>query len=192
VTSQRVDPSLFAIDHADGRVAAKPGLAQRLHRRDSRAAGRDDVLDETDELTFRVAAFEPVRRAVFLRLLADDQERSPGGQRGRNGERDCTELGAREERRLGLDLLDSGGDPRPELAKDLGTRLEAVLVEVVAGAPARTEDEVALEVGNLPDRLDQLAVVQEPAAARTSRASGRIRSASAVPSTSDTIDPSSK
>ena len=65
---------------------------------------------------------------------------------------DRAELGPGEPHRVRLVLGDRRGDPLAERPEQLGPRLEAVLVEVVARAPARAEDEVALEVGVLAER----------------------------------------
>ena len=56
-------------------------------------------------------------------------------------------------------LADGGGDPLAERAEEVGTRLEAELVEVVARALAGAQDEVALEVGGRDERLAELGVV---------------------------------
>ena len=84
-----------------------------------------------------VDALEEVRRSVVLARLADDQERKPGRERGRGGERDRTELGAGEAATAsGSSRPTVLGDQRAERAEDVGPRLEAVLVEVVAASAA--------------------------------------------------------
>src|SRR5437762_3060981 len=92
---------------------------------------------------------------------------------------------------LSIDDTDGVTAPETGLAQ-LGLRLEAVLVEVVARAPSRAQDEVALQVRALGQRSLQVVVRQAPATRSTSRASGSSRSASGEVSGSDTIEPSSK
>src|SRR5207237_3403577 len=111
-----------------------------------------DVLDETHLLAFVERALEPVAGAVGLRFLAHDQERKPARERGRRGERDGTELRAGNPDRLRRVLRDRRREPLAERTPRLGTRLEPVLVEVVARALPRAQDEVALEVRVLPER----------------------------------------
>src|SRR5919199_1014248 len=49
-----------------------------------------------------------------------------------------------------------------ERREQVGPRLEAILVQVVAGAFARAQEEVALEVRRVADREPELVVCQEP------------------------------
>ncbi len=84
-------------------------------------------------------------------------------------------------------------DPLADRAEQVGPRLEAVLVEVVAGALPGAEDEVALEVRVLDERArERIVLAHLRAAASACRASGSSRSASGEPSTNETIDPSPK
>ena len=138
------------------------------------AAGGDDVLDEADPLALLEHALEPVRGAVLLRLLAHDQERQAGRERRRRGERDRAELGPGEARRVGLVLATASRDPLAERAEQLGPRLEAVLVEVVARAAARAQDEVALEVRVLAERRGERRRRSRPRCGRERRR-GRAR-----------------
>lgn len=188
---ESVRAALLAVDDADSGAAFETRLAQRLDGRDRRAAGGHDVLDEAHPGAFRIGALEPVSGAVVLRLLADDQEGQARDERGGGDEGDRAELGAREQAGLRFGLERNARDPLAERLEQLRTGLEAVLVEVVARAAARPEDEVALQVGMLAERPLEL-VVGQRAAARTARARGSRRSASAEPSVSETIDPSSK
>ena len=87
-------------------------------------------------------------------------------------------------------LSDGCGNSLPERAEQVRTRLEAVLVEVIARALPRAEDEVALEVRVLAERVLQL-VVGQRAERRISRASGSRRAASGEPFESEIMDPSS-
>ena len=75
MAGERIRSSLFAVDDADRGVHDETDVAQRRDRVEQRAAGCDDVLDEAHALALLVRALEPVRRAVLLCLLADDQER---------------------------------------------------------------------------------------------------------------------
>src|SRR5256886_8012940 len=159
-TGQRVHSALLTIDDADGRTAGQPGLAERLDRGHRGAARGDHVLDETDAFAFLEAAFEAVAGAVLLGLLADDQEGQARGERGGGRERYRAQLGPREPDGLGLVLGHGPGDPLPQRAKQVRPGFEAVLVEVVAGAPARAEHEIPLEVGVLAQRSAELAVCQ--------------------------------
>src|SRR2546429_169343 len=80
-----------------------------------------------------------------------------------------------------------------ERREDVWARLEAVLVEVVAGPLPRAQDEVAFEVCGLAQRGFQLCFSQEERASpMIRRASGSSRSAPGEPSVSESIEPSSK
>src|SRR5262249_6265323 len=136
-------------------------------------------------------SFEPVARSVALRFLPHDQEREARRERSGCCQSDRPELGSREPLRVGLDLRDGRRDPVAERLEELGSGLEAVLVEVVARALARAQEEVAFEVRVLPQRAAELVVRQRLAASRTPCASGSSCSASGEPSTSETIEPSS-
>src|SRR5439155_6361294 len=109
-------------------------------------------LDEADALALVVRTLELIPGPVLLRLLAHDQERQPGLERRSRREGDRTELGRREPRRVGCVLAHRRRDALAERAQQLGARLEAVLVEVVARALPRAENEVALEVRVLDER----------------------------------------
>src|SRR2546429_7043968 len=112
---------------------------------------------------------------------------------GRSRERNVTELGPGQADRSRLERLDGLADALAERTQQLRTRLEAVLVEVVARAPAGAEDEVALEVGVLAQCEPQLVVRQGVWAwRRISRALGSRRSAPGEPFVSESIEPSSK
>ncbi len=153
----------------------------------------DDVLHEARELALLEDPFEPVPRPVALGLLADDQEREPGGERGRRGERDRAELGACEAHGAGLDILHGLGDLLAERAEQVGPRLEPVLVEVVLRAAARAEEEVALEVGVVAERGRECVPVHaQRVAASSSRACASNLSAPGWPAESETIEPSRK
>ena len=152
MTRERIRSALFAVDDAHGRVHDETDVAQRVDRVEQRAAGRDDVLDEADALALLVRALETVRRAVLLRLLANDQERQAGVERGGGRERDGAELRRGEPRRVGRVLPHGRGDALAERPQQLGPRLEAVLVEVVARALAGAKQEVAFEIRVLDER----------------------------------------
>src|SRR3954453_14878105 len=77
VARELVDAAVLAIDHADRDRDAQSLVAQRLDRRERRAARRGDVLDEAPRLALLEYALDPVRRPVLLRVLADDHERQP-------------------------------------------------------------------------------------------------------------------
>ena len=98
--------------------------------------------------------------ASFARLFAQAWAApEPDGSRSlvhAVGERDRAQLGAGETDRLGLRVANRVGDGLSERRQQLGPRLEAVLVEVVRRAPARAQDEIALEVGVLAQRRRQL------------------------------------
>src|SRR3990172_4876386 len=158
-------PALFPVDDADRRPALELGAAEGLDRLRGRATAGDDVLDEADDLPRPEHALEQAAGAVALRLLAHDQEGEPGLERRGGGQRDRPELGACEERRVRLLLAGLRGDPLPERPQEVGAGLEAVLVEVVARAPAGAQNEVALEVRVLADQPGELEVVQRSAAA---------------------------
>src|SRR5689334_3591261 len=193
LVAEGLGSALLAIDDADGRADDETGRTKRLHRLHERAARRDHVLDEADEIALFVRAFEPVRRAVLLRRLPHDHEREAARERARRRQRDGAELRACEADRVGLELLDRGGDAVAERTEDVRARLEAVLVEVVARAPPRPEHEVALEIRRFSERELQLVVGQ---AVRVWpmiwRASGSSRSAPGEPFERDSIEPSSK
>jgi hypothetical protein len=132
VTRESIRPALLPVDDADSRLHHEARSAERLDRIEQRAAGRDDVLDEADALTLLVRALDALRGAVFLRLLADDDERQAGLQRRRGGQRDRSELRTGEPRCVGGMLAYRGGDPLAERLQQVRARLEPVLVEVVA------------------------------------------------------------
>jgi hypothetical protein len=190
---ERVLPALLAIDDADGRVALEAGRPQGVDGLGGRTAGRDDVLDETHPLAREELALELPLGAVALGLLPHDQERKVGGEGGGRRERDRPQLGAGDADGRRRDLADPPGKPLPEGGEQVGPRLEAVLVEVVARPLAGAEDEVALEVGVLADSPGELGVregAQLRACQRTRRATGSKRAASSEPSGNVTIDPS--
>src|SRR5690348_4560117 len=89
-------------------------------------------------------------------------------------------------------LEDGRRDQRSERAEQVGAGLEAVLVEVVARAPARAQHEVALEVRVLAQRGAELVAIHPRAATRSSRAGESSRSASGAPLPTVTNEPSSK
>ena len=138
--------------------ALEPRVAQRLHRRESGSTRRDDVLHEAHALARIEHALEPFAGPVALRFLADDEERQARSERGCGRERDGAELGPGDPRRVGLVLAHLGRQTLTERAQQPGLSLEAVLVQVVARAPAAPEDEVALEVRVLLQRAPQLRV----------------------------------
>src|SRR6266511_3975448 len=72
-----VDTALLPVDDTDGRAALQASLAHGSDGIGSRAARRDDVLDQDDELPRGVRALDPVGRTVGLRLAPHDQERQP-------------------------------------------------------------------------------------------------------------------
>src|SRR6186997_1438087 len=189
---QSVDPALLAIDHADRDSALQTGFANRIQSLDGGSAGGDDVLDEADTLTRLERSLEPVRGSVLLGFVADDQEREARGQGGRRGQDDRSQLGARNPHRFGLVLCDRRRDVLAEHGQEVRLGLEPVLVEVVARAPARTEEEVALEVGVLPDGCGELLPFHERAARSASYAGDSRRAASGEALSSVTIEPSAK
>ena len=191
---ERVRAALLAVDDADRRVHDEARLAQRLDRLEQGAAGGDDVLDEADALALLVRALDPFRGAVLLRRLAHDEERQAGLERRRRRERDGAELGPGEARRVRSVLAHGRRDALAERAQQLGPRLEAVLVEVVAGALAGAQEEVALEICVLDERRGERSVAFTGARRRATSRARRAASfsASGEPSTNETIEPSSK
>src|SRR5919108_4077011 len=188
---ERVHAPLLAVDDADRGPAPQARLAERVDGLRSGSARRDDVLDEACCRARLEDALEAVLRAVVLGFLADDDERETRRERRRRGERDGAELRAGEERRLRLVLAHRPGNPVAERSEQVGPGLEAILVEVVAGAATRPEDEVAFEVRVLPQRARELGVVHPRTARSASRPSSSRRSESGEPSGSETIEPSS-
>jgi hypothetical protein len=160
VTGESGGSALLAIDDADRGSALQAGLPKRLDGLHGRASGGHHVLHETHSFAGLELAFEAFGRTVVLRLLAHDHERQAGMERRRGKQRDGSELGAREPGRVGLGLRDGVSDPGAERLQQLRPRLEAVLVQVVARAPARAQYEVALEVGVLDERGLELRVRQ--------------------------------
>src|SRR5579864_1389982 len=189
---ESVGTALLAVDDAHRGLHLQARVAQRLDRLQQGAAGGDDVLDEAHRLALLERPLEPVAGSVLLRLLANDQEREPRLERRGRCERNRAEL-RRSEARRDRGVLDNlGGDPLAECAQEVGPRLEAVLVEVVPGAPARTQDEIALEIGVLEKRGAKLLVRHARAAASAARAIVSASTDSGEPSTSVSIVPSSK
>ena len=190
VAGEFVDAALLPVDDADRRrrPAGRPPAAPRS-RLERRAARGDHVLDEADTLAGLEDALEPVRRAVRLGLAADDQERQAAGQRGRGRERDRAELRAGEPVASGSCSLTAARDRGAERAEQVGPRLEAVLVEVVPGAAARAQDEVALEVRRLAQGAAELAGRLTARRARGRSAAGAL--ASGESSAKECIEPSS-
>src|SRR3954452_592953 len=189
---ESIRSALLPVDDAHGRMHDEPGLTQRHDRVEEGAPGGDDVLDEADALAFLEGALDPLGGPVLLRLLADDDEGQAGFERGRGSQGDGPELRAGEAGRVGRVLPYRRCDPLPERLQQVGTRLEAVFVEVVARSLSRPEQEVALEVRMLDERAGERVVAHDAAAPSTSRATGSSFSASGDPSTSETIEPSSK
>ena len=144
VARESVDAALVTINHADRIRAAEAGLPERLHRLDGGTAGGDHVLDEAHRFAGLEAPFEAVAGAVLLGRSPHDQERLPGGKRGGDGQGHRAELGAGEPVGAGLHLGRPPRDPLPQLAEDVGLRLEAVLVQVIGRAPAGAQEKVAL------------------------------------------------
>src|SRR6478672_13864716 len=159
-TGEPVHSTLLTIDDADRRPAVQPGLAERLDRGHRGAARGDHVLDETDAFAVLEHTLEAVAGPVLLGLLADDQEGQARGERGGSRERYGAQLRPREPDGLGLELSHGASDPLPQRAEQVRPGLEAILVEVVAGAPARAEHEIPLEVGVLAQRGAELGVCQ--------------------------------
>ena len=153
---QSVASAFLAVDHADSMTDGQVGIAQSLDGTRGGPARSDHVLDEADELARLGDALQAVVGAVALRLLADDQKRQSGRERCRGRERDRAQLGAGESNRVGLRGANRIRERLSERRQQLGPRLEAVLVEVVGRAPARAQDEIALEIGVLAQRRRQL------------------------------------
>src|SRR5439155_1435653 len=108
-------------------------------------------------------------------------------------QRDGAELRPGQTRCLRIEVVHRDRDPFAELAEDLGPSFEPILVQVVTRALSRSQDEVALEIGMLPESELQFGVGQVPRVLRmTSRASGSSRSAPGEPFVSESIEPSSK
>ena len=190
---QRVLPALLAIDDADRRRALETGRPQGADSLGGGPARRDDVLDEAHLLARRELALELPLGAVVLGLLPHDQERKAGREGGRRGERDRPELGPGDADSRRRDLADPPGEPLAEGGEQVGPRLEAVLVEVVARALAGAEDEIALQVRVLADPPGEIGVregAQLRACQRTRRATGSRRAASSEPSGNVTMEPS--
>src|SRR5829696_4735866 len=188
-TRELVGSALLPVDHTDRCAALQAGLAKRLDGRDCGASGGHDILDEAHPLASLEGALDAVGGAVVLRLLADDQERQPRGERRGGGEGNGAELGACEPRSGRFVLADDRGDSRADRLEELRLRLEAVLVEVVGGAAAGAEDEITLEEGVLAERRPQL-VIGHARSSSSSRASSR-RSSASTPRSSRSRDASS-
>ena len=143
--------------------------------RSASSSAPPDVTTSSTRQTHSPSSKAPSMRfagAVLLRLLADDEERKAGLQRGSGGERDGAELRRGEPRRVGRVLRDGRGDPLAERREQVGTRLEAELVEVVPRALARAEQEVALEVGGLDERRASSSSFTRASAASTRAPAG--------------------
>ena len=121
-------------------------------------------------------ALEPVLGAVALRLLADDEEREAPTRarptpraRPRRAPGPASRVARRARTRAHRAAIRS-----PSSAQEVGPRLEAVLVQVVARAPPRAQHEVALEERVLAEQaLASSASVIPAPTARTRRASGK-------------------
>ena len=87
------------------------------------------------------------------------------------------ELRAGDADRARRDLPHPRPQPLADGAEQVGAGLEAVLVEVVARALPRAEQEVPLEVGVLADEGRELGVVHERACDRIRRPIGKRRAA---------------
>src|SRR6266542_5797047 len=74
---QSLAPALLAIDHADRVPDREAGLPQRLHRSHCGPAGRDDVLDETRQISLVEGSLELVARPVALGTLRTITNGSP-------------------------------------------------------------------------------------------------------------------
>jgi hypothetical protein len=116
---ERVDTSLFAVDHANSVGDTQSGLAKRFDGLDRGSARGDDVLDEADAIAVVEGALDPVCGAVLLSPAADDHERELELQRGRGRQRDGPELRRREPDRLGLVLANGVGDRLTERAEQV-------------------------------------------------------------------------
>src|SRR5919197_1813287 len=158
VAPELLGAALLAIDDADGSPHRQPRRAEGLDRLEQRASGGHNVLDDADRFACCELALDALCGAVVLRRLADDQERQSRRERPRSGQRDRAELRAGEARRLGCVFACGGGDAYAECGKEVGPRLEAILVEVVARTAYGAEYEVALEVGVLAQGTLQLVV----------------------------------
>src|SRR5262249_19672897 len=103
----------------------------------------------------------------------------------------CPESRTRETGGIRLDLLRGGCEPFPEPAKQFGLRLEAILVEVVAGAPAGAEHEVPLEQSMLEQQsAERVECHRRLRHANASAAVARINSRSGDPGSSVVDEPS--
>ena len=194
VARKSVGSALLPVDHTDGRADDETGLTDRRDRLDERSARGHDVLDQAHELAFLERALEPIRGAVGLRLVADHDEREPARERGGRGEGHGAEYRRGEANGLRLALADGRRDPVAERAEEVGARLEAELVEVVARPLAGAEQEVALEVRRGDDALAE--APRRSCLSRrqpeTRRASGSSRADSGEPGPNVTKEPSSK
>src|SRR5262245_18039780 len=74
---ERLAPTLFAVDDAEDDADLEAVLAHTGDRFQSRATGRDDVLEDRDRHigTQRLRALDPGAGPVPLRLLADVERR---------------------------------------------------------------------------------------------------------------------
>src|SRR6185436_18933244 len=84
-------------------------------------------------------------------------------------QRDGTQLRACDPRGRRLVVADPRGEAFAERPQQVGPRLEAVLVEVVARAAAAAKHEVTLEIGVLPERATEIVVSHASAAAASTR-----------------------
>jgi membrane protein len=163
---QRVGSALFPVDDAHRRAYDETGVTGCSDRLEEGSAGRDDVFDEAHRLAFFERPLDAVRRPILLRRVTDHDERQAGDERGRGGKNDASEHRRGEPHRVGLVLGDDRGDPLADRGEQVGTCLEAVLVEVERRPLARAEDEVTLEVRSLDEGGAELVVVHGPDASR--------------------------
>jgi hypothetical protein len=120
------------------------------------AAGGHDVFDHHDALPGLSAPLHGLVGAIALLALAHDHERLAAGERHRRHDGDGAELrpGEDVERLVGRQLLrQAGGD----VAQQVRLGREEVLVEIELAPPARTKEEVALQIAGVEQALAEIA-----------------------------------
>lgn len=141
-------------EHVRPCVSQHPGGLERL------ATGRGDVFDDDDLIARVQDTLEQFRRAVVL-LLVPDEDRGQGGAEGEgrhqgNPSQFCAGEAVGAGVGLVLDRPEFVGEEVREVAEDLRSGGEEVLVEVIGTRPPGTEGERTPEQGDLGDRAGKV------------------------------------
>ena len=146
----------FAVNNADDFGQLRVFPAQGFRRIEDRAAGSDDILDDEQFAPLHGATLGDLARAIILRLFADEKEGQAGQLREHRGNGDAAHFEARQcIDFLGHQFAQGNGD----MLEQVGIGFKKIFVEILAALRARTQREVARDVGRIVDSFGERRVV---------------------------------